>query len=75
MATGTGSCTYTPSYTPTSNYKIACWLQFIATLFLLGAFVALQESGKFSGKVPAKIGAIMGGCGILFSMIGERDRL
>ena len=69
VASGTGSCTYTPSGTPISNYKIACFLQLTTTLLLFGVFAALQESGKLSEKVPAKAGAVMGGCGILLSMV------
>ena len=69
VASGTGSCTYTPSETPISNYKIACFLQLMTTLLLFGVFAALQESGKLSEKVPAKAGAVMGGCGILLSMV------
>jgi len=68
-SSGSGSCTYTPPDTPISNYKIAFYLQLVATLLFFATHTALKETGKLSGKIPPKAGACFGAVGLVLALI------
>ena len=69
VASGDGTCTYTPPDTSISNYKIAFYLQLVATLLFFAMHTALKDTGKLSGKISSKAGACFGAVGLLLSLI------